>query len=155
MSHLHRHGVGADSTQSEDASLGLSGLGEEWEKAHPLWNAEVLLILQHHQTSAAKKEIPGTQSAQAQQLLTQTLNYVRSLNNYHSQNAVEQAQEMLRGHPALDAWELALLNNLRIDDFEECITLIPTIKTKIDDGRIEKEEMEKILEDLKRYQAAS
>ena len=80
----------------EDASQGKAGIGEEWKDAHPLWNAEVLLILQHHASSAAKEETPRTQSAQTTQLLQQTMQYVRSLNNYHSQAAVDEA--MTSGH---------------------------------------------------------
>jgi hypothetical protein len=75
----------------EDASLGKAGIGEEWKEAHPLWNAEVLLILQHHATAAAKEETHRTQSAATTQLLQQTMQYVRSLNNYHSQAAVDEA----------------------------------------------------------------
>lgn len=89
---LHREAASAE----EDASLGKAGIGDEWKDAHPLWNAEVLLILQHHATSAAKEETPRNQSAQTTQLLQQTMQYVRSLNNYHSQAAVDEA--MTSGH---------------------------------------------------------
>ena len=84
---LHRELAVAE----EDASLGKAGIGDEWKDAHPLWNAEVLLILQHHATAAAKEETQRTQSAATTQLLQQTMQYVRSLNNYHSQAAVDEA----------------------------------------------------------------
>jgi hypothetical protein len=91
---LHRD----QSTVEEDASLGRAGLGPDWAQAHPLWNAEVLLILQHHQTAIAKDEATGgasagraQPSAQTQQRMQQTLQYVRALNNYHSQAAVDEA----------------------------------------------------------------
>jgi len=152
---MHRQ----QATQEEDASLGLRGLGPEWEKAHPLWNAEVLLILQHHQTAIAKEEAGGVggatrapPSAQTQQRMQQTLQYVRALNNYHSQAAVDEAMGLLDQYPMLDKWELALLNNLKIDDLDECLTLLPTLRQKKDEGKIEVEQIERILADLKRYQ---
>lgn len=158
MSHLHRD----VKSQEEDASLGLAGLGDDWKQAHPLWNAEVLLILQHHQKR--NEDNAKAQSAATQQLFTQTINYVRSLNNYHSQAAVDEAMRLLSQYPSIDQWELAMMNNLRIDDYEECITLIPTLKAKLDasmDGEVDpskflnKEMVEKVLADLKRYQTTT
>lgn len=90
MSHRDQSAV------EEDASLGKAGIGADWKDAHPLWNAEVLLILQHHQTATAKEETPRTQSAATQKLLQETLQYVRSLNNYHSQAAVDEAMLSVR-----------------------------------------------------------
>ncbi len=147
------------STVDEDASLGRAGLGPEWQNAHPLWNAEVLLILQHHQTAQAKDEAAGVaraqSSAQTQHRLQQTLQYVRALNNYHSQAAVDEAMGLLDQYPALDKWELSLLNNLKIDDLDECLTLLPTLKAKKEEGKIEAEQIQRILDDLKRYQTTT
>ena len=92
MSHREQAAV------EEDASLGKAGIGSDWKDAHPLWNAEVLLILQHHQTATAKEETPRTQSAATQKLLQETLQYVRSLNNYHSQAAVDEAMLSVGKH---------------------------------------------------------
>lgn len=58
-------------------------------------------------------------------------------------------------YPALDKWELALLNNLRIDDYEEALTLVPTLKTKIEQESMDKEMVENILSELKRYQSTT
>lgn len=55
----------------------------------------------------------------------------------------------------LDKWELAMLNNLRIDDYEECLTLVPTLRHKVEAEQIDKETVEQILADLKRYQTAT
>jgi hypothetical protein len=52
----------------------------------------------------------------------------------------------------LDKWELALMNNLKIDDLDECLTLLPTLRAKKEAGQIDTEQIERILADLKRYQ---
>lgn len=156
MAHLH-----SAKASEEDASKGMEGVGDDFKQAHPLWNAEVLLILQHH--AKRSEESQSKQTAATQALFTQTLNYVRSLNNYHSQEAVHEAQTILEKYPAIDKWELTMMNNLRIDDFEECITLIPTLKKKLDESEyeidqakvVDKEMIEKILADLKRYQTTT
>ena len=62
---------------------------------------------------------------------------------------------LLEKYPILDKWELAMLNNLRIDDYEECLTLVPTLRHKVEAEQIDKETVEQILADLKRYQTAT
>lgn len=58
-------------------------------------------------------------------------------------------------YPSLDKWELALLNNLRIDDYEEALTLVPTLKAKVEQEIMDKEMLENILSELKRYQSTT
>ena len=47
---------------------------------------------------------------------------------------------------------MAVINNLKIDEVDECLSLIPTLKQKIESNEIEKETSEQLLNDLKRYQ---
>lgn len=155
MSHDPRQA--RQTAQEEDAAQGQ--LGDDFADARPLWNAEVNLILAHHVEGVKKEE--GKEQAH-QQMVQETLNYVRSLNNYQREEAIEEAQGLLLKYPGINRWELAMLNNLRIDDLEECLTLIPTIRQKVeafDNGaqvapqhKIDRESLVHLLAELKKYQ---
>lgn len=136
-------------------------LGEDFADARPLWNAEVNLILKHH-IDGLKKEEGKAEQHTVPPMIEQTLIYVKGLNNFLRQEAIEEAQALLAKYPSVSRWELALLNNLRIDDYEECITLVPTLRQKIEayennanvpaTQKMDRESLNQLLAELKKYQ---
>ena len=134
----------------EDAAT--VSLGEDFEHARPMWNSEVTFILRNfieqQQQNPSPSPLPPTQA----QVLHDTLAYTSSLNQYASPEAVNAAHELMGKFVELSGWEMALINNCRIDDVDECISLLPTIRGKVERGEMEREKVEQLLAELKRFQ---
>ena len=127
-------------------------LSTDFEHARPMWNAEVTFILRNYldqqSTLATATPLPVTQST----VITDTLTYVASLNQYANPDQVNAAHELLSRFPEVNGWELAVVNNVKVDEVDECLTLLPTIRAKVERGDIEKERIEELLTELRRYQ---
>jgi len=117
-------------------------IGEDFEHARCLWNSEVYFMLQ-----SVKEKQQNSQSAQSQ-VLNQTFDYVKKLNNFEDKEAFSMARELLREQENLTEFESAMLNNLNTDNVDEAKTLIPSIRDKFTD-----EELEQLLGRLSDYQS--
>ena len=117
-----------------------------------MWNAEVTFILRNYldqqSTLATASPLPPSQST----VIADTLHYAAQLNQYANPDQVNAAHELLQRYPEVNAWELAVVNNVKVDEVDECLTLLPTIRAKVDRGEIEKERIEELLTELRRYQ---
>jgi len=133
-------------------------LGEDFDHARPMWNAEVTFILRNHldQLSREQSSLLSGQSSpsssQATQIIQDTLAYTSSLNTYPSPDAVNTAHDLHQHYPALSEWELALINNCRIDEVDECLSLIPSLREKVERGVIDTQQIEQLLNALKQFQ---
>ena len=120
-----------------------------------MWNAEVTFILRNYldqqSTLATSSPLPPSQST----VINDTLTYVSQLNQYANPDQVNAAHELLQRYPEVNAWELAVINNVKVDEVDECLTLLPTIRVKVERGEIEKERIEELLTELRRYQIQS
>ncbi len=62
-------------------------------------------------------------------------------------------------YPQVSDWEIAVINNCRIDEVEEALALLPTLKAKTEKGPngedpvLDYEQIENLLTELKRYQS--
>lgn len=111
-----------------------------------------MIILDHDHKQRISDTDTINNTDRSDSLINTTLVYVRSLNNYPNKESIDEAHNLLTKYSFLSEWELALINNLRIDDTEECFALIPTLKLKVNQGLIQAEQVTQLLNDLKRYQ---
>ncbi len=54
--------------------------------------------------------------------------------------------------PMLHRAEICFLQNLRIDNSDEALVLIPTLQQKLDRGAMTQEELDRFLEEIKKFQ---
>jgi len=139
----------------EDASQLI--LGDDFQtKALCLWNAEVSIILERrldveHAGPDSTAEDLTSPTGHTNEIIKQTLDYVRLFSNYKNREAMGEAKllgERMCKSYKLDPFEVAVINNLNIETVEEALSLIPTLKDKFSDEK----ELEKFLDDLKRFQ---
>lgn len=103
----------------------IEGFGADFENAHPLWNAEVSFILDKYlETHSNQRNSPQNS------MIQRTLEYVRKLNNYSTQQNQEAARALMKKGDKFTDYESALVNNLNIASVDEAITLIPSLKDK-------------------------
>ena len=103
----------------------IEGFGADFENAHPLWNAEVSFILDKYlETHNNQRNNPQNS------MIQRTLEYVRKLNNYSTQQNQEAARALMKKGDKFTDYESALVNNLNIASVDEAITLIPSLKDK-------------------------
>jgi len=103
----------------------IEGFGADFENAHPLWNAEVSFILDKYLESHSNQRNSPQNS-----MIQRTLEYVRKLNNYSTQQNQEAARALMKKGDKFTDYESALVNNLNIASVDEAITLIPSLKDK-------------------------
>ena len=149
MAHLRQSKV------EEDASVG--EIGADFKTARPMLNSEVYMILDHIMTQRQAAKAQGKfVNASNETMLQQTLAYVQPLHNFPDAEQLltaKQLNEPTDTHPQLlTNFEFALICNLSIDDYDECISLIPTIRHKIEQEQITKDQLEQMLADIKQYQ---
>ncbi len=121
----------------------------DFDNARPLWNSEVSLILDFELQERQLDTAAANDGAI--QLIQTTLEYVRRYNNFPNKASIDSAHALVQKYP-ITPFELAMLNNLQIDDPDECQSLIPTIGLKVQRGELTMEQIEQLLADLKRYQ---
>jgi len=100
------------------------------------------------------KQNPGSleslPAAQAR-VIQETLTYASSLNQYPNPDAIT-AAHALTDKFELTEWELAVINNCKIDDVDECLSLVPSIRKKVEENVIDKDKLEEAFRELKRFQ---
>lgn len=147
------HHLSQSGKVEEDASI--QQLGSDFTNARCLWNSEVKIILQRHLDSI-KSDYTTPNNLQTNEqrikLLTNTLSYVNSFNNYDNTEQIESAHNLAIQYNNINEWELACINNNRIDEYDEAISLLPTLRSKVEQGIIQRSEIESLLDELKKYQ---
>lgn len=116
----------------------------EFQNEMCLWNAEVDLILTHFVDRMKEKE---GEDAATSAMLSDTLKYVRQVNNYTQKSSLESARNVARRDEfaAVDQFEVACLSNLDINDVDEALSLIPSL------ARVDEDVVARLLEELKTY----
>jgi len=102
-------------------------LGEDFQSAHPLWNAEVKIILEKY---LEKQKTSDLKNLPQNNMIQRTLDYVSKLDNYGSEQNLSAAQELMKKDKKFTAFEAALINNLNISLADEAKTLIPSLADK-------------------------
>ena len=153
-------------SHSDDSII--SQLGDDFKQSRPLWNSEVKIILSNHyaqikEEDTKKQLLSGSTIAideysdKRYRMINDTLSYVNAFSNYSSPASIESAYSIRTQRDAykhIDEWEMAIINNNRIDDYDECISLIPTLKEKIHDRHLLTEgDLKDFLNELKRLQS--
>ena len=137
----------------EDAST--LQFGPDFEIAECMWHAEVAVVLENELEELGEDESELDSQNQGNLILKQTLDYVRSFKKYRNVNASSEARTQLLGKGGryeqfnLHNFEVAVINNLGIESADEAYSLVPSLVNKID-----KDNLDQLLEDIKRYQSA-
>lgn len=153
---MHRHRVGTSTSTEEDAST--QTLGTDFNTARPLWNAEAYILLQKHLDKMKGEERIDEQLDESAdrrlKMINDSLSYVHAFNNYSSIVSIDGARKLREQeqYRKISEWEVAVINNNRIDDYEEAITLCPTLRAKVENKEISQETIEQFLVELKRLQ---
>ena len=134
----------------EDAAT--VSLGDDFAHARPMWNAEVTFILRNYLAQQSASPSPSPLPPSQASVLQDTLAYTASLNQYASPDAVNAAHELVHKYSEVSEWEMALINNTRIDDVDEALSLLPTMRGKVERGEMERDKVEELLTELKRFQ---
>jgi hypothetical protein len=86
-------------------------------------------------------------------LLKQTLDYARECQRYKNKEASLEARALSKKYldrfPELHEFEIATLNNLRVETSDEGFSLVPSLISKLT-----KEQLDALLEDLARCESA-
>eukprot|EP01083_Nonionella_stella_P031716 86822_1 len=132
--------------QEEDASK--LQLGDDFQHARPLWNSEVYHILDQY---LHRQEADTPNNA----LLQKTMKYVKKLHTYPKKESLKECNTIMKNKYILphsvDAFEIAVLNNVNVATPDEARTLVPTLGEKAgDDDAL----LEDLLQDLERYRTA-
>ena len=117
-----------------------------------MWNAEVTFILRNYLEQQTTNPSPNPLPPSQAQVLQDTLSYASSLNQYANPDAVNTAHELLHKYAEVSEWEMALINNCKVDDVDECLSLLPTVRGKVERGDMERDKVEELLNELKRFQ---
>jgi len=121
--------------------------GEDFANAAPIWNAEVKFMLENR-INEEKSDVNTT-------MKRQILDHVRKFSQYSNKEALLQAKDHMarmlqeEKYQGISQFDMALLNNLRIDEPAEAKSLIPSLQ------KISDQDVQVLLGYLQTYQNAS
>lgn len=121
----HRTAMAAKPVQEEEDASELK-LGQEFERAQCLMNAEVAQILEA-KLEHLKKENPSEDPlSQVTPVFAKSLEYVQRFRSYKNQEAVNEVRKVLK-EAKLHEFEMCVVGNLCPETAEEMQAMVPSL----------------------------
>lgn len=115
-----------------------------------LWNGEVQIIIESVLEAADDDELVSDPA------IMDTLKYVKEFNLFPNMESINDTRSTLAAqgyNDLLHDYEIASLVDLHIDSVEEAFSLIPSLKEKFGNSPAGAEKLQKLVNDIRRYQS--
>eukprot|EP00270_Netrium_digitus_P001204 TRINITY_DN11308_c0_g1_i1.p1 TRINITY_DN11308_c0_g1~~TRINITY_DN11308_c0_g1_i1.p1 ORF type:complete len:145 (-),score=47.76 TRINITY_DN11308_c0_g1_i1:196-630(-) len=137
--------MAAQQLESEENASELN-LGEEFNRAKCLMNAEVAMILERKQETLQGTDIEP--NPQLTSVFEKSLAYVKRFSRYSNPEAVKQVRELLTNQRRLHEFEVCVIGNLAPETVDEVKALVPSLLTVAREPLVDEEFIEQLLQDL-------